>query len=411
MNLCLSVYFDFRHQVFQIKVRDGNQIEKLKELSNILKLVSFALFPHFGTCQFPPEHPVNVVVPPASLELVKSFLESHGLEYSVSIKDLQALFDKQIKEMKFNRRKAKRDTNFNYGDYHSLTELYREMANIASEYPRVAKRLKIGNSFEKRPLYVLKFSTGKNKRPAIWLNHGIHAREWITQATGIWIARKIASDFSKNKPTITSILNKMDIFLMPVANPDGYVYSRTKNRSWRKNRSHKRFKKCVGVDLNRNWDVAFSKGTTSDDPCSEKYHGPNPHSEVEVQSVANFILNHGNFKSFIDIHSFSQLLMYPYGYINSMCPDCDELVSAPSPISDTQEILKPSVTIDLPIYIVSGNTIDWAYKNGIKYAFTFELRDNGTYGFELPADQIIPTALEIWLALEVIMVHVKDHLY
>ncbi|KAM8982574.1 carboxypeptidase A4-like isoform 1-T2 [Sarcophilus harrisii] len=362
-----------------------------------------------------PEHPVNVVVPPASLEFVKSFLESHGLEYSVSIKDLQALFDKQIKEMKFNRRKAKRDTNFNYGDYHSLTKLYREMANIASEYPRVAKRLKIGNSFKKRPLYVLKFSTGKNKRPAIWLNHGIHAREWITQATGIWIARKIASDFYGNKTTITSILNKMDIFLMPVANPDGYVYSRTKDPSWRKNRSHKRFKKCVGVDLNRNWDVAFSKGTTSDDPCSEKYHGPNPHSEVEVQSVANFILNHGNFKSFIDIHSFSQLLMYPYGYINSMCPDCDELdklardaVKALYSLFGTRYQVG---SIYKTVYPVGGSTVDWAYKNGIKYAFGFELRDTGKHGFILPVAQIIPTAQETWLALEVIMKHVKDHLY
>ncbi|KAM8980834.1 carboxypeptidase A4-like [Sarcophilus harrisii] len=364
------------HQVFQINVRDGNQITKLKELSNMQNSTLT-----FWNLPINPEHPVNVVVPPASLELVKSFLESHGLEYSVSIKDPQDLFDKQIKEMKFNRRKAKRDTNFNYGDYHSLTELYREMANIASEYPRVAKQLKIGNSFEKRPLYVL----------------------------------KIASDFYGNKPTITSILNKMDIFLMPVANPDGYVYSRTKDPSWRKNRSHKRFKKCVGVDLNRNWDVAFSKGTTSDDPCSEKYHGPNPHSEVEVQSVANFILNHGNFKSFIDIHSFSQLLMYPYGYINSTCPDCDELDNLGRDASRALYSLFHTLYRVGPIYEtlypVSGNAIDWAYKNGIKYAFTFELRDTGRYRFNLPADQIIPTAQETWLALEVIMKHVKDHLY
>ncbi|XP_074124006.1 carboxypeptidase A4-like isoform X2 [Sminthopsis crassicaudata] len=406
----------YRHQVFQINIRDRNHIDKLKGLSNMQN--STLTFWNLPTT---PGHPVNVVVPPASLELVKSFLKSHGFEYSVSIKDLQALFDKQIEEMKFNRRKEKRDGNFNYEAYHSLDQLYHEMANIASKYSKVVKLLNIGNSFEKRPLYVMKFSTGKNKRPAIWLNYGIHAREWITQATGIWTARKIASDFYGNKPKITSILNKMDIFLMPVANPDGYVYSQTKDPSWRKNRSRRKLKKCVGVDLNRNWDVAFSslvpikEKTTSDDPCSEIYHGPKPHSEVEVQSVANFIVKHGNFKSLIDFHSFSQLLMYPYGYINNKPPNFAELDKLGRDAAKALHSLfgtKYRVgSIYKTLYPVSGAFIDWAYIKGIKYTFTFEMRDTGKHGFLLPADQILPTAQETWLALEVIMEHVKDHLY
>lgn len=58
----------------------------------------------------------------------------------------------------------------------------------------------------------------------------------------------------------------------------------------------------------------------------------------------------------------------------------------------------------------SGNTIDWAYDNGIKYAFSFELRDTGDYGFALPASQIIPTAQETWLGLKTIMEHVRDNI-
>lgn len=59
----------------------------------------------------------------------------------------------------------------------------------------------------------------------------------------------------------------------------------------------------------------------------------------------------------------------------------------------------------------SGGTIDWTYNQGIKYSFTFELRDTGRYGFLLPAKQIVPTAQETWLALKVIMLHARDHLY
>lgn len=66
---------------------------------------------------------------------------------------------------------------------------------------------------------------------------------------------------------------------------------------------------------------------TSNDPCSDTYHGLHAHSEVEVKSVADFITNHGDFKCLIDLHSYSQLVMYPYGYTTSRVPDADELVS------------------------------------------------------------------------------------
>lgn len=65
----------------------------------------------------------------------------------------------------------------------------------------------------------------------------------------------------------------------------------------------------------------------SDNPCSEVYHGSHPNSEVEVKSVVDFIQKHGNFKCFIDLHSYSQLLMYPYGYSVKKAQDAEELVS------------------------------------------------------------------------------------
>ena len=58
----------------------------------------------------------------------------------------------------------------------------------------------------------------------------------------------------------------------------------------------------------------------------------------------------------------------------------------------------------------SGNSVDWAYDNGIKYAFSFELRDIGFYAFALPANQIIPTAQETWLGLKTIMEHVRNNI-
>lgn len=66
----------------------------------------------------------------------------------------------------------------------------------------------------------------------------------------------------------------------------------------------------------------------SSNPCSETYHGKFANSEVEVKSIVDFVKNHGNIKAFISIHSYSQLLLYPYGYTTESAADQAELVCA-----------------------------------------------------------------------------------
>uniref|UniRef100_A0A8B9WUA6 Carboxypeptidase A4 n=1 Tax=Bos mutus grunniens TaxID=30521 RepID=A0A8B9WUA6_BOSMU len=371
--LCCGL--QIRHQVFRINIRNEDEISKLNRLVNSdnLKLDLWKSPSTLG-------HPADVLVPSFSLQEVKSFLEDHGLEYSVAIEDLQNVLDSEHQQLQRNVRQELSNNCFNYGAYHTLED----------------------------------FSTGKGRqRPAIWLNAGIHAREWISSATAIWTARKIACDYGRDL-VITSILEKMDIFLLPVANPDGYVYTHTHNRLWRKTRSVNPRSTCIGADPNRNWDSHFGGVGTSNDPCSDTYHGLHAHSEVEVKSVADFITNHGDFKCLIDLHSYSQLVMYPYGYTTSRVPDADELdmvarnaSKAMASLSGTQYRVGSVGSI---VYTASGNTIDWAYDNGIKYAFCFELRDTGFYAFALPADQIIPTAQETWLGLKTIMEHVRNNI-
>ena len=90
-------------------------------------------------------------------------------------------------------------------------------------------------------------------------------------------------------------------------------------------------------------------------------------------------------------------------------------VSVPSPsrsvASTTNAQRWDRVSPPLPADVADGTTTDWAYDNGVKYSFTFELRDTGRYGFLLPSTQIIPTATETWPALLDIMVHVLEHPY
>ena len=92
------------------------------------------------------------------------------------------------------------------------------------------------------------FKAGFNK-PIIWIEAGIHAREWISPAVATFIVRELVEDYDEHP----EYLDNFNWYLLPVANPDGYAYTFSKNRMWRKNRSPQG-KNCTGVDLNRNWD-------------------------------------------------------------------------------------------------------------------------------------------------------------
>ncbi|XP_055464104.1 carboxypeptidase A2 [Psammomys obesus] len=394
-------------QVLEVIPNDEDQIKTLIQLE-----AQEHLQLDFWKSPTTPKQSVHVRVPFASIQAVKVFLEAQWMAYSIMIEDVQVLLDQEREEMLSNQQRE-RGRSFNFGAYHTLEEIYREMDNLVAENPGLVSKVNIGSSFENRPVSVLKFSTGGDK-PAIWLDGGIHAREWVTQATALWTANKIASDYGTD-PAITSLLGTMDIFLLPVTNPDGYVFSQTTNRMWRKTRSRVSGSFCLGVDPNRNWDANFGGPGASSNPCSDSYHGPKPNSEVEVKAIVDFIKSHGKVKAFITLHSYSQLLMFPYGY---KCAKPDNFAELNEVAQKAAQSLKrlhgtsykvgPICSV---IYQASGGSIDWAYDFGIKYSFAFELRDTGFYGFLLPAKQILPTAEETWLGLKTIMEHVRDHPY
>uniref|UniRef100_A0A3Q0T4B6 Carboxypeptidase A1 n=1 Tax=Amphilophus citrinellus TaxID=61819 RepID=A0A3Q0T4B6_AMPCI len=397
------------HKVLRIVPKDEAQLSLMKDLEDMMELDFWRGVTTVST-------PVDVRVPFHNLPAVKIYLETQGIEYTTMIDNLQVMLDKEQEEMKSAARAPQpRNTDgFDFAAYHSLDEIHSFQDMLVAENPNLVSKIVIGQSYEGRPLNVLKFSTGGTNRPAIWIDTGIHSREWVTQASGTWFAKKIVTDYGTD-PALTAILNQMDIFLEIVTNPDGYYYTLTSNRMWRKTRKPNPGSACAGVDPNRNWDAAFGDAGASSNPCSETYHGPRPHSESEVKSIVDFVTSHGNIKAFFSIHSYSQMLLYPYGYTSTPAKDQEELHKvAQKAITELASLYGTRYrygSIISTIYQASGSTIDWTYNQGIKYSYTFELRDTGRYGFLLPANQIIPTAQETWLALMSMMDHTFKNPY
>ncbi|XP_037692078.1 carboxypeptidase A5 isoform X1 [Choloepus didactylus] len=396
-------------QVLRVLAKDERQLSLLRDLEGLKpQKVDFWRSPAR------PSLPVDMRIPFSELKNVKAYLESHGLAYSVMIKDIQVLLDEEREAMAKSRRRERSTSSFSYSSYHTLEEIYSWMDSFVAEHSDIVSKIQIGYSFENRSILVLKFSTGGFQLPAIWIDTGIHAREWITHATGIWMAREIVSKYGKDR-ILTDILNDMDIFLEIVTNPDGFAFTHSMNRLWRKNKSTRPGIFCIGVDLNRNWKSGFGGNGSNSNPCSETYHGPAPQSEPEVAAIVNFIRDHGNIKALISIHSYSQMLMYPYGHTLEPVSNNEELFrlakDAVKALYEVHGIEYIYGSISTTLYLASGITVDWAYDSGIKYAFSFELRDTGHYGFLLPAAQIIPTAEETWMAIQTIMEHTYKNPY
>uniref|UniRef100_A0AAY5F590 Peptidase M14 domain-containing protein n=1 Tax=Electrophorus electricus TaxID=8005 RepID=A0AAY5F590_ELEEL len=418
MRLCLAVLVLFvavhcrkvfmGDQVLRINVESEEHIHLLKELEDDQRWEL-----DFWTHPVSTELPIDIHVPYSSLHVTKDFLQDNKIPFSVMINNLQDLLDEEQEDLQINNIKECNAKSFDFGAYHTLEAIYSWMDTLVSDYPNLVSKMLIGTSYENRPMYVLKFSTGGTKRPAIWVDAGIHSREWVSSASTVWMANKMATDYGVDS-SVTSLLDQMDVYLMIVNNPDGYVYTHTNVSSFsifRRSSPMVMFStQCHSTSI-----ITLAGPGASNNPCSESYHGPHAHSEIEVKNVVDLVRSHGNFKAFISIHAYSQLLMYPYGYVCTSIPHQAELDSvgrsAVQALSSLYGTSYKVGSICKIIYQASGGSIDWSYDIGIKYSFAFELRDTGRYGFLLPASQIIPTASETWLGLKYIMEYVRDHPY
>jgi len=292
-----------------------------------------------------------------------------------------------------------------YSQYNSYDDIITWIKALPTQYPKLVTLVNLGNSYEGRELLAVKVTASNaTNTPAIWFDGCIHAREWITTASVIYMLGHILSDYNVD-PTITRLVNGLEIWVLPVFNPDGYSFTWTDNRMWRKTRSPNPGSDCIGTDPNRNWDFHWDGADSSNDPCDDTFIGAKAFSEIEVRTVGEYITKAGNFKGYINFHSYSQLWMSPWGYTSDLPPDYNiqnslsaKCVDAIKAVYGTEYQYGP---ISITIYPASGSSADYTY--GVSktlYSYGVELRDTGEYGFLLPADQIVPSGIETYAAVK-----------
>ncbi|XP_052093712.1 carboxypeptidase B-like [Mytilus californianus] len=290
---------------------------------------------------------------------------------------------------------------FDFNKYNALDKIEKYLATFNCNQGTVRSKVEIiGKTFEKRSIYMVKMFTkrktrcrsckGKSKK-AILVDGGIHPRDFISHAFVLYFL-----NFLKTTQAGFYLVKKFDWYLIPVLNPDGYVYAKNFERLWRKNRSPFN-ETCIGTDLNRNYGKQWNpENGGSRNPCNELYSGPFPFSELESQAERKLMLKKA-FIGYLSIQSFGQLWIYPWGFTKDPVPDkptLDKCAKAAASAATARNGVVYSSRQTSERSTLGGLSSDYAKAAGIKFPYEVLLRDKGTFGHLLPEDQIIATCEE-----------------
>lgn len=291
-------------------------------------------------------------------------------------------------------------------DFFSVYNTYDKML----EYLKTLKYTEMpSKSLENRAIPVVKF--GSDSAPlAVYIQGNIHAREWITSAALLCAIDKLSKTFTTSK-----YADKIQLYIAPMTNPDGYEYSRTKSRLWRGNRNTT---SCSsGVDINRNFN-GFNSWKL--EKCSQTYGGDKPLNEPETKAIVSFIqqiTKSQKLVGMIDFHSFSQLILYPPGYEGSTSVPTESALKAAATTIRDAIIKECNVTYTAGnlrqlLYVANGTEQDWLYEFLTKQKntsnpliLTIELppEKSSNVGFIVPTTQIKSNGDQVYTAIQTLL--------
>ncbi|CAH4038112.1 unnamed protein product [Pieris brassicae] len=358
---------------------------------------------------------VRIMVSPSQENDFADYMKSVGLDIAVAITNVQSLINDQLNPSTTQRSSL---GSLTWTEYHTLDNIHGWLDELETMYPNVVRTVSIGNGAEGRAIkgVIIDYKSGQRENPLIgMIEGGIHAREWISPAT----VTGIIMEFLTSDNTDVRFMAEAFVWhIFPVINPDGYAYTFTNNRMWRKNRNTLYSTDCGtdddlsnGIDLNRNFDYVWNTVGASSNPCDQTFAGPSAGSEPETQAIMNYvqkIKGSGNMIYYIAFHSYSQMVLIPYSHVGGadvlQVENYGDLYEIAQRGLDkltekygTQYVAGTSLDI---LYAVTGSSFDWVKGVAkIPVVYLFELRDVGDYGFLLPSNQIIPNNEEIMACL------------
>lgn len=319
-------------------------------------------------------------------------------EYKITaVHEDLAEYTKQFKRTNLSNH-SDSDWFSNYHTYAEIRSWYQQLAKDNSEY--ISFVSSIGITHQRRDIFAIRINPtpSRTDKKQIWIQGLIHAREWISGAVVQYITKKLSTI---KEHSAHHLLPDVEYIVIPVVNPDGYEYTWTHNRLWRKNMAPSIFGQ--GVDLNRNFDSHWgSRGSKI--PISDTYCGPRAASEPETVAIQNFFHSQKKIVGVIDWHCYSQLILFPYGWTNRPVKNIefykyltDKMVKAFA-LNHRRYVAEQSSQL----YPTSGSATDWFEEHGaISLAIELPPSAMDGAGFLLGPEHIKSVGEESWEAFKV----------
>lgn len=352
---------------------------------------------------------VDILVSPEKFIGLTRQLMTEKISYKIQNDNIQKDIDDE-KQRLMSKRKRKTETpgtHIDYDDYNTYSEIINELDAIVARCPTESgvscETFVFGQSTQGRQLKGIKIFRTDREQEDIWIDSTIHAREWLATATILKIISHLVDDYSTDSEA-QDLVDRYTWHLVPLINPDGYDYTWTSDRLWRKSRNANSGSACIGVDLNRNFDQKWQNAGTSTNPCSDTFGGSGPASEPETKALQDILVSLGSELIIsIHLHTYSQFWLIPWGSVlaGGSCEFADDdalmMVVANAAADATQNTHGSTwlrgnwCTI---LYPASGNAQDYSKASaGVTFTFTPELR--GTNFIISPAN-ITPSFQEVW---------------
>ncbi|XP_063683728.1 carboxypeptidase B-like [Bolinopsis microptera] len=390
-------------QVLRLQASDSDLVDTALRLADEYELNEWAELNR-------PDGYVDVMVNLEKKERFTRAIEDAGIVSSVMIEDVEERIKRHV-----TMKKRSANDNYDYDSFNVFEDIEKELKKINNTYSDIARLDIIGETFEKRNMYVLRVSKDIGPaptKPIILIDAGIHAREWVSISTIMYIINQVVRNPSDDL-YIKAFLDSYEFVFMPVLNPDGYAYTQV-DRLWRKNRVYNDKSSCRGVDLNRNWDYKWGGLGTSGRPCQIDYRGPAAFSELETKAVQKWVEAYkSKILLYINFHAYGQLWMTPYGYSTDTPSNEVEMlkyskiaVKAIKKSRGTEYRYGPVYTT---IYPASSISVDWVRgAEDVPLAYTVELPDKGDHGFLTPPSEIPLIGKETWEGIRALLITLAD---
>jgi carboxypeptidase T len=333
-----------------------------------------------------PGMPLDLVVEKASL----ARLDAAGVASQTLVPDIDAAAAAERARIQSARITDGGDW---FAEYKNFDAISAHLAQLATRAPELTSLETIGRSIQGRPILALRIGGTAADATPMLVNGTQHAREWIAAMVSTCVADRLVRGYATD-PAIRTFVDHTELWVVPVVNPDGYQHSWGADRYWRKNR-----RGTHGVDLNRNYGVAWGGDGSSSRERSEVYRGLSAFSEPESRALRDLTLRE-HVAIHVDFHAYGQLLLYPWSYTRTPAGDRAKLAAVgdrmASAIAATHQS-RYTLQSGAELYPAAGTMTDWMYGEARALSFTIELRPRGSRGaggFVLPPEQIRPTCDE-----------------